>query len=163
MLIVLCINGAKDCWARLDRICDIAELVRAAPDLNWPRVFDRAAGIGCLRVVHLGLQLAMDLLGAQLPATAVRHLARDRAVPKLASRFERELWNGSTGEVERARIVKSLSHLAMRERLRDRLAYCIGHLEPTVGDWTALRLPEPLWFLHYLIRPLRLAWRLRSE
>ena len=61
-----------------------------------------------------------------------------------------------------AGIGKSLLHLAMRERLHDRIGYCLAHLEPTVGDWTAWPPPGALGFLHYLFRPLRLAWRLRA-
>ena len=54
---------------------------------------------------------------------------------------------------------RSLLHLRMRERLRDRARYCLAHLAPGVGDWVALPLPRGLRFLHYLTRPLRLAGR----
>ena len=41
MLLVLCINGAKDCWRRLDRICDVAEL-RAASRTSIGPIFSNA-------------------------------------------------------------------------------------------------------------------------
>ena len=64
MLLVLCINGAKDCWQRLDRICDVAQLLASHPDMDWRRVFACAARFGGVRMVCLGLWLAADLLGA---------------------------------------------------------------------------------------------------
>jgi hypothetical protein len=53
----------------------------------------------------------------------------------------------------------SLFHLRLRERKRDRLAYCLAHLRPGVGDWVSLPLPRGLSFLYYVIRPFRLLGR----
>lgn len=159
MLLVLCINGAKDCWERLDRICDVAQLLRGGRDLNWQRVFEAAARVGGVRMVCLGLLLAADLLDAALPPAAIERVRADTALPRLRQHVQRRLFGEAYGEVEAAGAAKSIFHLAMRERLRDRIGYCLAHLEPTVGDWAAWPLPDGLRLLHYLSRPLRLAWQ----
>ena len=85
MLLVLCINGAKDCWERLDRICDVAELLRSHPEMDWRRVFSRAKRFGGMRMVCLGLRLAADLLHAKLPEPAAQQIMADRSVLKLGA------------------------------------------------------------------------------
>ena len=91
MLFILCLQAAKDCWERrqhleyLSKAVDIAEFLRATPDIEWSRVKDDARRSGCLRILHFGLAVASDLLGAPLPpdvradvqadATAVRLVA----------------------------------------------------------------------------------------
>ncbi len=158
-LLMLCINGSKDCWERLDRVCDISELLRRHPSLNWQRIFARSAKIGALRMTHLGLHLAGGLLGAELPPEVSERIRTDRIVGKLGRRVQEKLFADSDGIVESASIGRSIFHLMMRERLHDRIGYCLERLEPTVGDRAALRLPMSLEWMHYMTRPMRLAAR----
>jgi hypothetical protein len=46
--------------------------------------------------------------------------------------------------------------LALIERMRDKLGYCLGRFNPTVGDYESCRLPRPLFPVYYALRPLRL-------
>ena len=158
MLFVLCINGGKDCWRRLDRVCDVAELLRSRPDLDWPRVLAQARRVGGLRILFLGLRLVNQLLGATLPALVLEELKRDAAVERLTGQVVRTFLDGSPPD-ESSRAGMSLFHLRLRERKRDRLAYCLAHLRPGVGDWVSLPLPPALSFLYYLTRPFRLVVR----
>src|SRR6185437_15254052 len=57
-LLVLCINGAKDCWSRLDRVCDLAVLLTNTPSLDWELIDGCAAQARTRRIVLLGLALA---------------------------------------------------------------------------------------------------------
>jgi len=157
LLLVLCINGAKDCWGRLDRVCDVAQLLDRHPSLDWGRVFGRAKRIGALRMVRLGARLAADLLGARLPEGVEETVRRDELAGKLARQVCENLFGPVDGGIECAALGKSLFHLRARERLADRAGYCLRHLEPTVGDWAAMPLPGAMSFLHYIVRPFRLA------
>jgi hypothetical protein len=159
LLLVLCINGGKDCWERLDRICDVAELLGNTPEMNWKTVFSRASSFGCLRMVLLGLRLASELLGADLDRAVIDRMNADRKVKSLASRVRNALFAPSEGHVESATPGRAMFHLALRERPRDRIAYILAQFEPTVGDWAWLPMPDHWQFLHYLTRPFRLAAR----
>jgi len=159
LLLVLCINGGKDCWERLDRICDVAALLARYPTLDWEYVFAQASAIGVLRIVALGLHLAVSLLAGALGPPARKLIESDPSIPRLAAQVREHLFAPESSAVEAASPRRSLFHVQMRERISDRIGYCLGHLKPGVGDWAALPLPGGLHFLYYLTRPLRLATR----
>lgn len=52
---------------RLRLVCDIAELVRSAEQLQWDDVRRRAGALGARTAVHSALSLARDLLDAPVP------------------------------------------------------------------------------------------------
>ena len=54
VLPILCIHGSKDFWERISWIADIAELVRAYPQLDWDIVVRRAESWHAQRMLHLG-------------------------------------------------------------------------------------------------------------
>jgi hypothetical protein len=151
MLLTLCVHGAKHCWDRLIWVCDIAELLRRHKNLAWQQVIERSRRFGCERVLVVGLSLASELLGATLPDNLPR---KKHSVKKLTQ--EASSW--LLGQKSTPRLLEScLFHLKVRERLRDRLSYCLKLIfTPTPGDWELVALPSPLFFLYYLLRPMRL-------
>lgn len=157
LLLVLCAHGTKHHWGRLSWICDIAELLRSYPTLNWERVFEQAVALGGERMLLLGLFLAHTLLGSPLPAIAEDRLQADRIVRLLAARVYADLFYDPGIYGDRFVFGHILFHLQARERLRDRLEYILHFLTaPTVHDWALVPLPQRLTFLYYLLRPLRL-------
>jgi len=95
LLLLLCLHGAKDRWARLKRICDINELTRSHPDLNWEAVLVRARVAECERIVALGLHLARTVLDLPLPGQVRRFIDQHPLMiewgNRLASRLPRRL------------------------------------------------------------------------
>jgi hypothetical protein len=85
LLMVLCYHGLKNRWDRLKYICDVAESIRAYPDLDWDTVYGRAHAMHSERVLRLGLALARRLLDAPLPGEIARDVQRDRRVGPLAA------------------------------------------------------------------------------
>jgi hypothetical protein len=156
LLLFLCAHGANHCWERLAWICDIAELLRSHPALDWPIIVERARACGGERMLLLGLRLAHDLLGAQLPPAIADRVRRDRVVGRLAGQVAERLFAAAAqppGLFEAA-----LFHLRARERQRERLQYCLGIATITTAeDWALVSLPAPLACLYSLIRPFRLA------
>jgi hypothetical protein len=155
ILLLLCVNGAKDMWDRLETICTFAELVRARQQLDWARLWRQAARAHGERMLLLGLLLARDLAGLELPAEALNKIDSDRRVKTLAAGVKRRLLAGALempGVVEKARF-----RLATRERMADRARYCLLRaLTPTYKDWSLVPLPRTVYFLYYLLRPFRL-------
>jgi len=67
MLLVASINGMKENWRMLKRVCDIADLVRNQPSINWNWIFGQVRTFRCERKFILGLLLAYKLVDMPLP------------------------------------------------------------------------------------------------
>ena len=150
----MCVHAANHCWLHLNWVCDVAELVRRHPALDWPALMAEARRWGCQRILHLGLILAAELLELELPASVQQALAGDTAAQRLAAQAAHRLTRYPSYWLRP--FEEPLFHLRMREQPADRLRYGLGMLTPTVKDWTYLPLPDWLAPLYYLVRPARL-------
>jgi len=161
LLPILCVHAAKHCWERLEWVSDVAELLRACPNLDWDRVFEEAKASGSLRMILLGLELASDLLGTAIPEKAAEAIGKDGAVKQLAAWVVARLFREVSGEAALQRAFDDFRfRLRSRERLGDRLCYCLRRtLATTPDDWAVLPLPKSLFPLYGFLRPFRLAGR----
>jgi hypothetical protein len=137
LLLMLCIQLAKDCWERrqrlvqLQKVCDIAEVVLRTPNLDWAALQGRAAEQGLSRVLDFALALATALLYVPLPPglaarvegdSAARSLAREVcAMPALAETTVPPEGNSLLDVRLRAR--QLVFYLRLRERPRDQWLY----------------------------------------
>jgi hypothetical protein len=152
LFLVLAVHGAKHCFERLAWVADLARVIASPGDLSWTGLFARARDRGAGRMVRLALGLARDWLGAPLPAEVAAAVDRDPAITDLARDLRAGLFAGPPGLLR-----QTLLHLRMRERPRDRVVYALRlALTPTMREWSTLRLPGPLFFLHFVRRPVRL-------
>jgi hypothetical protein len=107
-------------------------------------------------VVLLGLLLAGELLGAELPDDTGRAARSDRGVRPLAEHVRERLFREGPKRGRDVRLFHPF-HFRLRERWRDRMCYCLrAALVPNMRDWAIVRLPPRLRWLYYVIRPLRL-------
>jgi hypothetical protein len=142
LLLVLSVGLGKDCWCkqeRLAKICDIAELVRGHQELDWERVVDWANQSGSRRMLFLGLYLARDLLGANLPEVIWQQMQAD-SVGKMLSLQVRDRLFEDTEAVSKhplcqlyPRVAGAMFVLRMREHWRDKLRYAVHLLQVAIG------------------------------
>ncbi len=155
-LLLLCAHGTKHLWARLIWVGDVAHTVAARPDLDWATLLGRARGLGCERMLLLGLHLARELTSAELPAAVQARIAGESAVRGLGDRVLAWLVRDELGTLEP--FAGGRFHLDSRERWRDRLAYALRFATaPTVTERFVDGPPAALGFLLPVIRPIRLA------
>jgi hypothetical protein len=152
-MLALLVHGTKHLWASLDWLVDISELARGGT-VPWDEVMRLARQHHATRRAALGLHLASVLLDAPLPrpvrdfvaAAGIEAIAR-ALVPALLAPEHRPLT-----------IVQALRvELALRDSTLQRALWLLGRARPTPGDWQWCRLPRPLFFLYWPLRPLRLA------
>jgi hypothetical protein len=138
-------------------VVDVAELLQAPGGHDWPALLDRARRNGTLRMVLLGVSLGCDLAGEALPAEVAAALA---AEPTVASLRRRSWWRlFARGDAPPAYLERNRFWLAARDRSADRVASLWVRLwTPTENDWRFVPLPDRLYPLYYLVRPVRLAW-----
>jgi hypothetical protein len=168
LLLYLCVHGSKHLWARLTWICDVAELLRSNPTLNWDWVFQQTKLLGCDRILSIGLLLANDLLGAPIP-DHVRQ--RAQVYPRhrlLMSQVQNWLFRETGAPPKGFSFERIHFHIREIEALRGKMQYCyrsLGHyglapvrraITPTFKDRLFVQLPLPLFPLYYLVRPIRL-------
>jgi hypothetical protein len=158
LLFLLLVHGAKHLWERLIWVCDVAELVRSRPNLDWDRVSGHAYDVRAVRVLAVGLGLAHRLQpDVPLPPDVIRTIRDDPEGEKLAeSLWSRTLCSASGEEDQPFRWLD----LRMREDRRDRATYCWRLAStPTRGDWEWLSLPRSMRWAYLPLRPVRLGWK----
>ncbi len=154
LVLFLCAHGTKHLWQRLGWICDIARLIQVEPDIDWSEVFSQASRTHTSRMVSLGLLLASELLGAQLPPAVAERVAGDSRTRALASTVMDGLRAGASASA----VDTTLFSIRAFERIGQRARFVFGiFVQPTEAEYRALQLPPGLHWLYYLFRPLRLA------
>lgn len=140
LLLLLCIQLAKDCWERrqrlvqLQKVCDIAAVIMHSPGLEWDTLQQRAASQGLARTLHFSLALASGLLGARLPEVIAARVAADgialalaRQVSVLPELAETTLPPERNSLLDvRLRLRQLVFYLRLRERLRDKWLYPVS-------------------------------------
>jgi hypothetical protein len=147
--VYLSLHGIKHGWERLEWLCDLARLADRMTPSERSALLERARQLGHERAVLSALTLAHRVLDA--PAAPPSDLAD--ATEKLVDRFERTLMV-EAGPFESR-------YAAAYDRRRDRMRHLLEVLfRPSLSDALAFRLPRPLHFLRWLLRPMRLGGRL---
>jgi hypothetical protein len=158
LLLFLCVHGAKHHWTYLKWICDIAHLIHRHPEMNWTFVREEAHRLASQRMLFLGLLVAKKLLQARLPEEVWQRIKTDATVESLAAQVTRNLFSSPNRKA--GGFASALFHLRTRERLRDGVRYSLSFaLVPTLADYDLVPLPRLLYFLYYVLRPMRLAGR----
>jgi hypothetical protein len=155
LFLYLCEHGAGHAWSRLEWLMTIAELARRHVG-DWDELWTMAAEWEAVRRVRAALRLADELFsltsgsGAE-PEDAwaraanshvVRRLARD-PLRIIATPLESLVYQVRTDATPASRVRRTWRTLMV----------------PTAEDAVMFRLPERLWGLYYLLRPIRLIRR----
>ncbi|BDA72004.1 hypothetical protein RIVM261_005030 [Rivularia sp. IAM M-261] len=159
MFFLICLNGNKECWKHLNRICDVAEIIRAYPQMNWQEIFQKADTLGCKRLISLALFLAKDLLQAPVPEAVLEQIQMYPKAKVLAQQTIQKLFAQSNERI--LEVHRCLFHIKTRENLQSKIKVLVdlmnysGWLQPTEKDLDLVNLPKSLYFLYYLVRPIR--------
>jgi hypothetical protein len=155
LLFALSVHGSRHLWQRLAWICDIDRLIRRSAAIDWPALLLRARKAKASRMFLLGIALAADLFGTELPADVSRAITADPRITALAADAPQRLFDGP--EQQALGFGTTLRfNLQVRPDWPSRLKYIRFLLAPTDSDLEIARLSPSLHFAYYLIRPLRL-------
>jgi hypothetical protein len=155
LILLLCLNGAKDGWLELQHLCDVAAAVRAYPDLDWGDLWERCRAYRGERVLLLGLALVERVLGVTLPKELRAELERDRALGELvAERCDRLTEPHPTDTTVLENRLFPLRLQTPPQQVRSLLTLLLPINERDL-DW--IELPPWLYGLYYPLRFLRLS------
>jgi len=157
LLLTLCVHAAKHAWARLCWLRDIAGTIESQP-LDWEKVRGSAYELGISRMVGVSVLLVHRLLNAAVPDAMLQSWSTDPATEPLVDEATCGLSSAEFTSTESLHYFRLM--LRLRERTRDRVRFlCRLALTPGPGEWSAIRLPAPLFPLYRIVRLFRLAGR----
>ncbi len=163
LLIFLCLHGWKHRWLKLGWIADLAGLIRNTPTIEWTILLQRASDAGARRRVLLGLGLAQRLLHTPLPVPVENAIRSDRPLGRLILRTERSLFSQQLPELLDERYEEYRHALEICDGMAQRASILCAFVRKTArlneNDFRWIAFPRPLFFLYYLLRPVRLATR----
>jgi hypothetical protein len=155
MFLFLAVHGGKHGWSKLKWLCDLAEFIRSNPELDWPRLFNRAESLGATRTCRLGIYLAAELLQAEVPPDVARPARDDVQVANLAQDVRLRI--EEPREVDP--IESQIFNLKLKETLRDKARYIFLQCTQYSGEEERFfPLPSSLSFIYIFVRPI---WLLR--
>jgi hypothetical protein len=158
LMLVLCVHAAKHAWRQISWLCDIVQLARSHA-LDWAALRAKAESLGIMRIVAVTFLLAHKLLGAALPPQLGLGIEKDAGAEVLAQRIVRLIVEDDEFDPESMAYFRLMMEL--RERRRDRFSFWWRLLfTPGAGEWSAVRLPAPLFPFYRVVRICRLAGRL---
>lgn len=165
LLLFLCAHGTKHCWSNLRWLCDVGCHIQSNPSLDWDLCTRLAETAGGELVFEHSLLLIRQVLGLELPVPIRQYASHDTKAHSLAKTAQTFLFrqndDGSRYMDDRSRYLEVLRyHLAFAKGWRWRAGAALvlrRAFVPNEADWHLVRLPRPLYFLYYLIRPIRLA------
>ena len=155
LVLMLCAHAAKHAWIQLSWLCDLAQLVETKP-VRWEIVQQQAELLGIQRIVSATLLLGHNLLGLEIPGRLQPQI--DEAA-FLVARILPVLCGSEEMNPESVPYFRLM--MDARERRKDRLRFLWRlAVTPGIGEWSAVRLPTPLFPLYRCVRAARLAARL---
>ena len=150
LLLALCVHGAKHRWQRLAWIRDVAALLQKGGQLDLARLLVDARRLGCARLMLLGLGVAAECAGANLPPGVAAAIRADG----MASLLVKEVFDGLWQDCAEPRNDRIDSfRFRMREQWRDRVSYVTRTLTaPRRPHLEAVALPAGFGWGYHPIR-----------
>jgi len=158
--LAVCINGTKDGWNRLCFVTDLAYLVQNNRDLEWDSLISRAKKIKAYTRLCIGLRLANEFLGLQLPEETRQHNIETTKVVKLSRIYSNNLKKEKV-------LQKKFSTRILAIRTVDTAWGKSGYLcyylfVPTIADLKDITVPGFIFpfYVYLVLRPLLLFIRM---
>jgi hypothetical protein len=156
-IILVCVHGAKHFWQEMKWLADLSQLINQFTDLQWEIIFNHAENLNAKRILTLGLLLAQEYCGVNYDSEIVSLLRSEKSIQYFlndlhANFFRFRSWSPFS--------VPLLFYIKTRERKKDRISYIFYYvldvlLLPNKNDFTVISLPEVVFPLYFVIRPLR--------
>jgi hypothetical protein len=161
-LVIQCMNVAKEPWKRsFKQICDAGQIIRAYPDLNWQSALELSSELRSQRLFLIGLSVTRKLLHVPLPQFMLEMLVRNQ--PTDEGVFESDHLRVPSGGLQ-TWWWEYTNQLKTLDQWWDGLFITAHYLQlilrsalsPSERDRQFLPLPSGLFFLYYIIHPIRL-------
>jgi hypothetical protein len=160
LMLVLPVHAARHGFSAVEWIAGIAELMRKPGAINWAQVIQDAERFRVGRIVRLAVALANRLLGAPVLDRAAQWVEGDRRVDGLVKQVAVRLFKPRDNLAAGSQWSAFRFELTVKDSYRIRVRDGWTRLtQPSAKDWEAARVPDALFPVYQLFRPLRLGLR----
>jgi hypothetical protein len=152
LVFYLSVHAAKHYFRKVEWIATIAELIRGHSELSWAAVIAKARKAEAERIMCLALMLVESLYELRVPAEFA-DLAGSPDLRNTAGMIRANLLTNMTVPNQLQKFRWKLRFLPMKDAY---LSLARAVLVPTISDWRAFSVPDALYPVYYLLRPVRL-------
>ena len=153
-LLILCANGSRHFWEKLESVSVVAEMLRIYPEMNWEYLFGLARDLRSEQALLLGLLISHNLFNTEIPEPAVQRIRTDKLLRILAAEVQTRLF------IPNLQPASGMEHFSwcvrLTDRWQDRVRIILRTLFlPQYEDWRIIKLPSCLAFLYFPVRIFR--------
>ncbi len=158
-LLYLMLHGAGHGWFRLRWLVDIAKFTQQG-GVDWEKTAFMAKSIGMQSILHQSLILANSLLEAPVPPNLVSVIAHDRSARRLTCMAINLCMATADNEIRRSNVQHTnywpiIYGFYVRRGWKNRFNYLLKKIfRPSINDIKLISLPDRLYALYYVIRPV---------
>ena len=154
LFVYLAVHAANHGWGSLEHLRGLGEIVTQNPEADWTTIAEGAAACGARRRIHVAV-LLLSRLGVAFPRGLERE-AHEDVIAQSIETSARATWGRETSPPA-GDLGQALIRLKGLDRRQAQAAYGLALVfEPDEADWGAIKLPEVLSPLYYVVRPTRL-------
>ena len=162
LLLYLCMNALKDDWVILLYACDISELIRSHPNLNWQKLQEESYALRIDRIFYMSLLVVHQILDTPIPNQVLRNAQQDYW-GKVSANWICRKYISQLSQSRTIFFSGFLLKLLVLKYGRDRLMYLSEIIKRffklalivNYRDTNFIKLPSHLSFLYYIVRPIR--------
>lgn len=153
-IIGLALHGQHHGWDILKWVVDFSHFVHKNRNkIEWEALILKSRDMGCFRILSIGFLLGHDICRLKIPEQIAERVEKDKRSQKLAAKYKELLLKENS-------VKRHLPVWAVPQAL-DSIGYKFRYLgyylfNPTVLDIMKIKLPDYLYPLYYVIRPIRL-------
>lgn len=158
LVLYLCSHGVVHLWERAKWLGDLAR-IQAIGEIDWDAAHDEGRRTGQQSALLAGLQMVNKMYGLPFPALKDASSIRiSRAMVEIPVKALKRIEEGHSpfeSPVHQLRMARYHMLLPSKRRLRDAVSNLVYHRE----DFKTIRLPDRLFGLYILLRPVLWAYR----
>lgn len=147
-------NGLKHGFDRLCWYTDVMALW-SKESFDWNKFLILAKETGCENLVGLTMENTQNLFGYHIPKSFRSRIRSTQKIVQLSARLKKNLF--TRVDTDPGLAAQLRYHLFLRDGYYRKLSYLFKLIyRPNSFDWRWIKLPDGLYFLYYIIRPVRL-------
>ena len=160
-LLYLFAHGALHCWYRLKWLCDMDDYLKIYTTINWKHIVKRSYDLGIHRALAQGVLLGYTLLDLAINEEVQELIIKESVIPKLVNNACKVIKRKENRTLPAGRewITIKMNIINLKKDPGYKLSTILPKFRISPIDMDMIPLPDKLFFLYYILRPVLIIWR----